>query len=46
MLEEMTATHFLEWVAVEQIEIEEQKRAEIAARAEQGVASYRRGRHR
>lgn len=42
MLEEMDAHQFAEQIALDQIDAEDRKRAELSARAEAGVKSHRR----
>lgn len=42
MLEEMDAHHMAEWLAFLKIEADEQRKAELAAKAEAGVKNHRR----
>jgi mannose/cellobiose epimerase-like protein (N-acyl-D-glucosamine 2-epimerase family) len=42
MLDEIEPGHLLEWLALQRITAEEEKRAELAARATSGVQGHRR----
>lgn len=43
MLEDLGADQFVEWIAFEEIQRDAERKAELAAKAEQGVRNHRRG---